>query len=95
MLTLTLPRVVAAFIESKPSSTKRSAPPPDPARSRLVSEIISINPTATAAFLDRFQTPELAEYLGHLELGIRPRGPDSRWVRAEGAPGIVVHDARG
>ena len=95
MLTLTLPRVVAAFIEPKPSTGARPEALPDPTRSGLMSQIITINPTATAAFLERFQTPDLADYLGHLELGTKPRGPESRWVRPEGSPGIVVHEARG
>jgi len=95
MLTLTLPRVVAAFIEAKPSPNRRREAPDDPGRARLMEQIITINPTATASFLERFRTPELANYLGHLESSHKPRGSDARWVRPDGSPGIVVHEARG
>ena len=94
MLTLTLPRVVAAFIESKPSPKLRREDTADPGRTRLMQQIITINPTATASFLERFQTPDLESYLGHLEVGHRPRGADARWVRPEGTPGIVVRETR-
>ena len=95
MLTLTLPRVVAAFIESKPSPRTRPEATVDPSRVRLMEQIITINPTATASFLERFHTPDLASYLGHLELSTKPRGAETRWVRPEGSPGIVVHETRG
>lgn len=95
MLTLTLPRVVAAFIEAKPSPKPRRESRQDPGRARLMEQIITINPTATASFLERFRTPDLATYLGHLESSQRPRGANARWVRPEGSPGIVVHEARG
>lgn len=94
MLTLTLPRVVASFIESKPIARVRATPPVDPARKRVVEQIISVNPTATAAFLDRFGTTELQNYLEHLEVTSQPRGAAARWIRPSGTPGIVVHETR-
>ncbi len=92
MLTLTLPRVVASFMESKPSPVLRAEPSPEPGRARLMDQIISINHTATANFLERFGTPDLESYLGHLEAGHTPRGTHARWVRPEGTPGIVCRD---
>lgn len=93
MLTLTLPRVVASFIESKPVPVARPKPA-DPGRIRVMEQIISVNPSATAAFLERFRTVELESYLGHLEAGSQPRGAAARWVRPSGTPGIVVHETR-
>lgn len=94
MLTLTLPRVVVSFIESKPIASVRPPAPVDPVRARVLDEIISLNPSATAAFLDRFATPELRSYLEHLEATQQPRGASARWVRPSGTPGIVVHETR-
>ena len=93
MLTLTLPRVVASVIESKSTPKPSRILTIDPARARLVDDIISINVSATAAFLDRFSTPELEHYLQHLKHVDTPRTSASRWVRPAGAPGIVAHDA--
>ncbi len=95
MLTLTLPRAVAAFIEPKPSRCLAGETMVDPSRARVLERIITINPTATAAFLERFGTPDLENYLGHLESSHKPRGADARWVRPDGVPGIVVRETRG
>ena len=90
----TLPLIPRLFslVESKPE--RRALPADDPARPGLMSQIITINPTASAAFLERFGTRDLEHYLRHLNAAQRPRGADARWVRPEGSRGIVHREAR-
>jgi len=63
-------------------------------REQVVDRIISINPTATTAFLDRFSEQKLEKYLDHLVAASGPRGGQSRWLRPGDAPAITVRDAQ-
>jgi hypothetical protein len=89
----TLPLIPRLFglVESKPE--RKSLPIEDPARPRLMSQIITINPTATAAFLERFGTRDLEQYLRHLNASQQPRGRAARWVRPEGGRAIQCSEA--
>ena len=57
-------------------------------REQVVDRIITINPTATAEFLDHFKEDSLSKYLDHLISAAGPRGPQSRWVRPGDSPAI-------
>lgn len=55
-------------------------------RQHLIDEIITLNPSATAEFLGRFDEPALEEYFEHLQASRQPRGRESRWVRPSRTP---------
>jgi hypothetical protein len=57
-------------------------------REQVVDRIITINPTATAAFLDHFSEVSLGKYLDHLVAASGPRGRHSRWERPGDSPAI-------
>lgn len=57
-------------------------------REQVVDRIITINPTATAEFLDHFSEVSLGKYLDHLIAASGPRGPQSRWDRPGDSPAI-------
>ena len=57
-------------------------------RSQIVDRILTMNPSATSDFLDRFDTPSLGAYLDHLTAASQPRGRLARWVRPAGGCGI-------
>lgn len=57
-------------------------------RTQIVDRILTINTSATADFLDRFDTPSLGAYLDHLAVASQPRGALARWVRPTGGCGI-------
>ncbi|MEO1007413.1 MAG: hypothetical protein AAFX79_02495 [Planctomycetota bacterium] len=60
-------------------------------REQVVDRIISINRSASPAFLERFEDVQLTRYLARLNLaGGRPDVP---WVRAADTPAIVGRDA--
>lgn len=63
-------------------------------RSRLVSQIIELTPTASPQFLSSFGSGELTAYLSHLNVAHEQRGRQSRWVRPDNTPGISVRTAR-
>jgi hypothetical protein len=58
-------------------------------REQVVDRIISINPTATAQFLERFTESSLGMYLDHLIVASGPRGGHSRWLRPGDSPAIM------
>jgi hypothetical protein len=58
-------------------------------KSRLVEQIMELNPGASAAFLGGFSGEQLASYLAHLTLAHGPRGT-TPWVRRAGEPAIVA-----
>ncbi|MBL8764918.1 MAG: hypothetical protein JNM07_11675 [Phycisphaerae bacterium] len=58
-------------------------------RTQLMDRIITINPTASRDFLDRFADRALATYLEHLETLEVPRGSTARWVRPGDTPAAV------
>jgi hypothetical protein len=62
-------------------------------RTQLVELIISMNPTATPAFLDQFAEPALRGYLEHLTAAQEPRGRSARWLRRADSPAIVSKEA--
>lgn len=64
-------------------------------RSQIMDRIISINPTATVAFLSRFEERPLKRYLEHLTAAQEPRGRSAWWVRPADSPAIVVRVPRG
>ncbi len=61
-------------------------------KTQLIDQIISLNPTATSAFLDAFQESGLRNYLDHLLALQTPRGREATWTRRGDTPAIVVHD---
>lgn len=58
-------------------------------REQVVDRIITINPTATTAFLERFNESSLTKYLDHLVVASGPRGGHSRWMRPGDSPAIM------
>lgn len=63
-------------------------------RSQIMERIISINPTATVAFLSRFEERPLKRYLEHLTATQEPRGRSAWWLRPGDSPAIVVRANR-
>jgi len=60
-------------------------------REQVVDRIITINPTATRGFLDKFKKKSLDLYLDHLQYAEQPRGPSSKpWNRPGDTPAICV-----
>ncbi len=77
------------------SNTKRdlareTAPLRDLSDEQVVDQIISINRSATAAYLKQFKRESLDKYLDHLLETQKPRGRESRWDRPGDAPAIMV-----
>lgn len=64
----------------------RSRPSPRLTREQVVDRIITINPTATADFLNRFRDQSLELYLERLSSATR-RG--ASWVRPQETPAIM------
>jgi hypothetical protein len=62
-------------------------------REQVVDRIITINPTATAAFLNRFKQESLSKYLEHLVSASTPRGRNARWERPGDTPAIMGREA--
>ena len=56
------------------------------ARRNMIEQIIALNPSATAGFLEQFDDAALSQYLDHLHVAHQPRGRDARWVRPHGRP---------
>ncbi|HHN79132.1 MAG TPA: hypothetical protein ENK11_10750 [Phycisphaerales bacterium] len=61
-------------------------------RQQVIDEIITINPSATAEFLDSFSGDRLRVYLTRLRGIRRGRGRDARWVRLNDSPAITAHE---
>ena len=60
-------------------------------REQTVDEIISVNPSATAQFLEQFDDQLLSKYLDHLRYTQQPRsGTQVGWDRPGDAPAIMV-----
>lgn len=59
-------------------------------RANLVDQIIALNPSATAEFLDQFDDGALGEYLDHLVAIQQPRGRDARRIRPHGKPWVFA-----
>ena len=54
----------------------------------LIDAIRSLNPTASATWLDRFDACFLRSYLDHLLLATGPRG--TSWVRPNDTPAMMA-----
>lgn len=54
----------------------------------LIDAIRSLNPTASAAWLDRFEANFLRSYLDHLLTASAPRG--SSWIRPNDTPAVMA-----
>lgn len=63
-------------------------------REQVVDRIITLNPSASPEFLDRFPEPALDEYLRRLDSAQEPRGRRATWVRRGSSPAIVGHHRR-
>lgn len=63
---------------------------PRMSRSQILDRILSMNPSATQAFLDRFTDRALGTYLEHLVASERPRGRFARWERPGDSPAIMA-----
>ncbi|MFK7883132.1 MAG: hypothetical protein AB8F26_02975 [Phycisphaerales bacterium] len=59
-------------------------------REQVVDQILTINRSATADYLNQFAEPQLNNYLDHLINTQAPRGRDSRWDRPGDAPAIMT-----
>ncbi len=59
-------------------------------KSRLIDQIMELNPTASREFLATFSGVQLANYLSHLNLAAGPRG-NTPWMRPGDAPAIVAY----
>jgi hypothetical protein len=65
------------------------APPARLSREQVVSQIISINRSATAQYLDQFEQESLDTYLDHLISAQQPRGRNARWDRPGDTPAMM------
>jgi hypothetical protein len=63
-------------------------------REQVVDRIITINPTATTSFLERFNDRSLGMYLDHLVAASRPRGRGARWLRPGDSPAILARESQ-
>lgn len=59
-------------------------------RTQVVDQILTINRSATAEYLEQFREPELNTYLEHLLNAQEPRGREARWDRPGDAPAIMT-----
>ena len=60
-------------------------------RDELIHAIRDHNRTATHEFLCGFDDPALSHYLNHLQIGRKPRGLASCWIRIPETPAVVTH----
>ncbi|MBX3357246.1 MAG: hypothetical protein KF745_02340 [Phycisphaeraceae bacterium] len=72
-----------------PSSIRETLASRTLTRPQIVDRILSMNPSATAGFLDRFTDRALSVYLDHLVSAQRPRGRDAVWERPGDTPAIL------
>lgn len=56
----------------------------------LLEQILALNTTAQVAFLGRFSTQKLRDYLDHLIVATTPREQRMVWVRRGDTPAIVA-----
>jgi len=61
-------------------------------REQVINEIIEINPSATADFLDHFRDQRLQLYLTRLRCTRLSRGRDAVWERPADSPAIVSRE---
>ncbi len=65
------------------------APPIKLSRTQVVDQIISINTSATADYLEQFEQKSLDTYLDHLISAQQPRGRHARWDRPGDTPAMM------
>lgn len=92
-------RIDISWMKSR--SAAESSPSVDPSRiedlierTRLMTRILDLNPTATTGFLERFSLDELAEYHAHLAAASQPRGRSARWIRPDNVRGFSSSRSR-
>ena len=66
-----------------------AAPPVRLSREQVVDQIISINRSATAEYLQQFEQRSLDTYLDHLISSQQPRGQHARWDRPGDTPAMM------
>ncbi|MBL4697374.1 MAG: hypothetical protein JKX70_00930 [Phycisphaerales bacterium] len=66
-----------------------AAPPVRLSREQVVDQIISINRSATAEYLEQFEQRSLDTYLDHLISSQQPRGRHARWDRPGDTPAMM------
>lgn len=77
---------------SEPLESRSNLNDPRLTREQVLSQIVELNPGASADFLARFRDEALQEYLQRLNLRRDfARGP-SPWIRHTSAPAIVFRD---
>ncbi len=83
------------------TQTTLATPAPQPApsaespeQSRLMNQILELNPSASSDFLAQFSPSALDEYLEHLTSAAMPRGRASRRARPENTPAVTVRTAK-
>jgi hypothetical protein len=59
----------------------------------LLEEILARTPTAQVAYLGRFSTQKLRDYLDHLIVAMSPREQRMVWVRRGDTPAIIACDS--
>jgi len=82
-------RIIAARL------ARRAAPraPESPERSRVINQILELNPGASPLFLAQFSRSALGDYLEHLAVAAMPRRALARRERPENSPGILSRAA--
>jgi hypothetical protein len=59
-------------------------------KAQLIASIMEINPSASQAWLARFDVSALRRYLDHLQHALEPRGRSSIWIRDGETPAVVT-----
>ncbi|MEL6795356.1 MAG: hypothetical protein AAFO89_00880 [Planctomycetota bacterium] len=59
-------------------------------RKSVIGQIIELNPTATANFLNQFNDEQLWLYLSHLVASQAPRGREAVWQRPGDSPAVLA-----
>ncbi len=58
-------------------------------RGQAIEQVRALNPSASVAFLEMFETPALVTYLEHLLAAQEPRGALACWSRPGDSPAIM------
>jgi hypothetical protein len=75
-------RLISDAVTTEIIEQQNAAPAPESFRRRdMIEQIVRINATATADFLNRFADAALQVYLDHLTCTQQPRGRRAVWVR--------------
>ncbi len=63
-------------------------------RDQVIDRIVRINTSATASFLEKFETASLKRYLDHLDVAKGPRGRRSGWIRPGDSRAIMTYESQ-